>query len=308
MIRRAPRPTRDFLIIRNATVQDPSLSLKAVGLLTRILSRPDDWRIDRDSLAAECKEGVAVVRSALKELAEAGYLLRVKRQNEKGRWVTESIVFDTPQPVDAKPTVGEPTVGNQPPDPPGETGHNPSSDRRLETRRSVEGPVRTKELDLELQLEKSLSSAADEPASDLERDEISQQRKSNDSAAHQELAKLGVTGAEAARMVARYPDKGPGWWRHLGKGTDLAAHVAEFRREAEKAEESRQAIAAADALRKERLSQPSPGIVPATTPPPTVREMLRQQAAEQAEAAKARKARERQRQERRGLLWTQAGT
>src|SRR4051812_24076434 len=98
MIRRAPRPSRDFLIIRNSTVQDPNLSLKAVGLLTRILSRPDNWRIDRDSLAAECGEGTAAIRSALTELAAAGYLIRDKRQNDKGRWVTESILYDTPQP------------------------------------------------------------------------------------------------------------------------------------------------------------------------------------------------------------------
>ncbi len=88
MIRRAARPTRDFLIIRNSTVQDPDLSLKALGLLTRILSRPDDWRIDRDSLASECKEGVATVRTALQELTAAGYLVHTKRQDEKGRWVT----------------------------------------------------------------------------------------------------------------------------------------------------------------------------------------------------------------------------
>lgn len=117
MIRRAARPDRNFLIVDNAVVRDSRLSLKATGLLVRILSRPDDWRMDRDSLARECKEGTAAIRSALKELRGAGYIVQGKRRDEKGHWITETVVYDRPQ-VSVQVT---PEAGNRPPDnrPPG---------------------------------------------------------------------------------------------------------------------------------------------------------------------------------------------
>lgn len=97
MIRRAARPNRNFLIVDNATVRDERLSLRAIGLLVRILSRPDDWRSDYRSLARECKEGQAAIRSALKELRGAGYIVQTKSQDAKGRWVTETVIYDRPQ-------------------------------------------------------------------------------------------------------------------------------------------------------------------------------------------------------------------
>lgn len=117
MIRRAPRPRSDFLMVNNAVVRDQRLSLKATGLLVRILSRPDDWRTDRDSLARDCKEGVTAVRSALQELRTAGYLVQTKRQDDRGHWVTETVLYDHPQ-ASSQVT---PEAGDRPPDhrPPG---------------------------------------------------------------------------------------------------------------------------------------------------------------------------------------------
>lgn len=118
---RAPRPDSRFLIVRNSVAQDERLSYRARGLLVAILSRPDHWRVDSTQLAREAKEGRDAVRSALKELETCGYLRRVTTRDENGRWVTDQVVYDTPQdetaghtgdgfPVAGKPGAGKPVA------------------------------------------------------------------------------------------------------------------------------------------------------------------------------------------------------
>ena len=112
-IKRAPRPQSHYTIIANDVLRDQNLSFRARGILASILSRPDNWRTDSESLARESKEGRTAILTALKELEAAGYLQRKKSQNDKGHWVTESLVFDTPQnPTYGKPTSVEPTTDN----------------------------------------------------------------------------------------------------------------------------------------------------------------------------------------------------
>lgn len=112
-IKRAPRPQAHFTIISNDVLRDDRLSFRARGILASILSRPDNWRTDSESLARESKEGRTAILTALKELESVGYLRRNKFQNEKGHWVTESLVFDKPQdPKYGNPTSVEPTSDN----------------------------------------------------------------------------------------------------------------------------------------------------------------------------------------------------
>jgi len=112
-IKRAPRPQSHYTIISNNVLRDEQLSFRARGILASILSRPDNWRTDSESLARESKEGRTAILTALKELEQVGYLQRKKYQNEKGHWVTESLVFDKPQnPTYGNPTSVEPTSDN----------------------------------------------------------------------------------------------------------------------------------------------------------------------------------------------------
>src|SRR5262249_52769227 len=113
---RAPRPER-YTVLGNQVINDDQLSYRALGVLTFLLSKPDDWRTDSETLARPGKrEGRDAIRSALRELERAGYLRRTRRQEPRtGRWVTESHVYDTPTddgfPVVGNPTTGEPNVG-----------------------------------------------------------------------------------------------------------------------------------------------------------------------------------------------------
>jgi hypothetical protein len=112
-IQRAARPDRGFLILDNAVARDERLSYRARGILAAILSRPDDWRSDYKTLAREGKEGESAVRTALRELRDAGYVEHVKSQDERGRWSTTTYVYDRPQSASPQvaPSVGKPKLG-----------------------------------------------------------------------------------------------------------------------------------------------------------------------------------------------------
>ena len=80
--------TKDFTVMSNHHLRDKSLTLKAKGLLSVILSLPDDWKYSIAGLAAICKEGTSAVKSALQELTDAGYVTVTKlypNQTETGR-------------------------------------------------------------------------------------------------------------------------------------------------------------------------------------------------------------------------------
>jgi hypothetical protein len=54
-------------------LQDKNLSLRAKGLLSVMLTLPDDWRFTLSGLAALCKEGITAVNAAVRELERGGY-------------------------------------------------------------------------------------------------------------------------------------------------------------------------------------------------------------------------------------------
>lgn len=106
---RAPRPDQGFLIISNEVLRDDRLSYRALGILVNILSRPDNWKADYRALAkGEGREGETAVRTALKELERAGYLIRRRRRDEKGHWQWDQIVYDSPQTAQTDITAGQP--------------------------------------------------------------------------------------------------------------------------------------------------------------------------------------------------------
>lgn len=118
-IKRAPRPVSNFTVLTNEVLRDSRLSFRARGILASILSRPDNWRSSADSLAKETTEGRSAILTALKELEQIGYLERKKYQDEFGRWITESLIYDQPNapkfdfPTSVEPTSAEPTSENR---------------------------------------------------------------------------------------------------------------------------------------------------------------------------------------------------
>lgn len=113
--------TRDFTVMGNIHLRDKNLSLKAVGLLSKMLSFNDSWQFSTRGLAAICKEGPDAILSTLKELEENGYLVRHRSRDDKGRLVTtEFDIYESPQaglphggnPHRENPDVANPDVEN----------------------------------------------------------------------------------------------------------------------------------------------------------------------------------------------------
>lgn len=65
--------TKDFTVMSNHHLRNVSLSLKAKGLLSLMLSLPDNWDYTTKGLAHICKDGVDSISSAIKELEKQGY-------------------------------------------------------------------------------------------------------------------------------------------------------------------------------------------------------------------------------------------
>lgn len=117
---RAPRAhTHDQL--PRAALRDHALSFRARGILARLLTNADGYRMTAEDLAREGKEGRGAILTALKELKAARYMRTVRRQLASGRWVTETFVYETPEPADGAtevrfsdagfPDAGSPNVG-----------------------------------------------------------------------------------------------------------------------------------------------------------------------------------------------------
>ena len=90
--------TRDYTVMSNYHLKDKGLTLKSKGLLSMILSLPEEWNYTTRGLASICKEGVDAIGSALKELETAGYIVRRQLRGANGRITdTEYIIYEQPQ-------------------------------------------------------------------------------------------------------------------------------------------------------------------------------------------------------------------
>ena len=115
--------TRDYTVMSNHHLKDRTLTLKSKGLLSMMLSLPDEWNYTTRGLSAICREGVDSIGAALKELETHGYIRRTQLRDEKGKITdTEYVIYEMPQceppsspgtplPGTAKPYTENPDMG-----------------------------------------------------------------------------------------------------------------------------------------------------------------------------------------------------
>jgi DNA-binding transcriptional ArsR family regulator len=77
-------------------LRDSRLSFRARGVLAHLLSHNDGWHCTSDDLVRAGTEGRDAIRAALRELREAGYVEIRRQQDDRGRWTTETMVYDEP--------------------------------------------------------------------------------------------------------------------------------------------------------------------------------------------------------------------
>lgn len=91
--------TQNYTVMSNHHFKEKKMSLKAKGLLSLMLSLPDDWDYSISGLATLSKDGKDSIMSALSELEKFGYLTRTRLIDEKGRFAgVEYNIFEIPQP------------------------------------------------------------------------------------------------------------------------------------------------------------------------------------------------------------------
>ena len=88
---------KNYTTMSNYHLRDPNLSNKARGLLSTMLSLPDNWDYTTRGLAKICKDGVDGITAQLKELEQYGYLIRNRIRDSGGRIVDmEYIIYERP--------------------------------------------------------------------------------------------------------------------------------------------------------------------------------------------------------------------
>ena len=108
--------TRDYTVMSNYHLRDMSLSLKAKGLLSLMLSLPENWDYTMKGLARICKDGIDSISGGIRELEAHGYLIRSRVRGANGQLGSiEYTILEqpkTPSPTQEKPIRENPVQVN----------------------------------------------------------------------------------------------------------------------------------------------------------------------------------------------------
>lgn len=109
--------SKNYTVMSNHHLRDKNLSLRAIGLLSKMLSLPDNWDYSVSGLVAICQESKNIIQGALKELEKNGYLVRTMTRDSSGHIGYNYDVYEQPQhtlPRPEKPFTVEPCTEKQP--------------------------------------------------------------------------------------------------------------------------------------------------------------------------------------------------
>lgn len=92
--------TKNYTIMSNYHLRDINLSLKAKGLLSFMLSLPEDWDYSLNGLVSVSKESKKAIRSILNELKENGYLIVEQTRGKNGYYKYNYIIYEVPPTIE----------------------------------------------------------------------------------------------------------------------------------------------------------------------------------------------------------------
>ena len=140
-----------YTVMSNHHLRNKELTLKAKGLLSQMLSLPEDWDYTLAGLSHINREKIDAIREAVKELEKAGYIVRSRERDEKGRLRgADYVIYEQPQPKEPEAA----TSSEQPPTSDLPTLENPTLDNPTLEKPTQEKPT----LENPTQLNKDISS------------------------------------------------------------------------------------------------------------------------------------------------------
>ena len=103
---------KGYTVMSNHHLRNKELTLKAKGLLSQMLSLPENWDYTLAGLSHINKESIDAIRTAVLELEKAGYIERVQGRDEKGKMtaITYTIYEQPISPVLENPTSDKPIL------------------------------------------------------------------------------------------------------------------------------------------------------------------------------------------------------
>lgn len=188
-----------YTVMSNHHLRNKELSLKAKGLLSQMLSLPEDWDYTLAGLSHINREKIDAIREAVKELEKAGYIVRSRERDEKGRLRgADYVIYEQPQPREPEAA----TSGGQPPILDLPTLENPTLDNPTQEKPTLEKPT----LENPTQLNK-----------DIQRTDLPKKEKSNTDLSSTHSIPILSPNPSPCREAATPPER---------KGTEAAAQSA----------------------------------------------------------------------------------
>ena len=122
-----------YTVMSNHHLRNKELSLKAKGLLSQMLSLPEDWDYTLAGLSYINRESIDAIRTAVWELEKAGYITRRQGRDEKGKMTAiEYTIYEQPQPPELDcPVLENPTADNP-------TTENPTSENPMQLNKDIQ--------------------------------------------------------------------------------------------------------------------------------------------------------------------------
>ena len=200
---------KGYTVMSNHHLRNKELSLKAKGLLSQMLSLPEDWDYTLKGLSLINREKIDAIREAIKELERAGYIVRSRERDEKGRLRgTDYVIFEQPQtpPVSDLPTLENPTLDN------------PTLEKPTQEKPTLENPMQ-----LNKDIQKTDLPKKEKSNTDLSSNHSIPILSPNPSPLREETAEPERKGTEAADAYSVYEEiiKDNIEYEHFIKHTDI---------------------------------------------------------------------------------------
>ena len=126
---------KGYTVMSNHHLRNKELTLKAKGLLSQMLSLPEDWDYTLKGLSLINRESIDAIRTAVWELERTGYITRQQGRDEKGKMAAiEYTIFEQPQPTTAPPELENPILENP-------TAGNPILENPITDNPTTENPT-----------------------------------------------------------------------------------------------------------------------------------------------------------------------